>query len=90
MTTRMEDRTLITEIGLALWGPDWKDPMADALKHRQGAVSDWAQGRTPVPAGIWQELREIARLHRLKIADLDQEIVRAYDAAVVLASRDRM
>ena len=51
--------------------------------------ADWARGRTPVPAGIWKELREIVRLHGLKIADLDPEIVRAYDTAVALASRTR-
>jgi hypothetical protein len=55
--------------------------MADALKHPKGIVSDWARGRTPVPASVWKELREIARLQRFKLADLDQEIVRAYDAA---------
>lgn len=85
----MEDRTLITEIGRALWGAAWEGPMADALEAQKGAVSDWARGRAPVPADVWKELREITRLHRLKLADLDPEIVRAYDAAVVLASRDR-
>jgi hypothetical protein len=85
----MDARTLMTEIGLALWGPAWEGPMADALKQHKGTVSDWAQGRTPVPAGVWKELREVTRLHRLKLADLDQEIVRNYDAAVVLASKGR-
>jgi len=85
----MEDRTLILEIGLALWGAAWEGPMADALKQQKGTVADWARGRLPVPAGVWKELREITRLHRLKLADLDQEIVRAYDAAVVRASAPR-
>jgi len=89
MTARMEDHTLIPKVGLVLWGPDWQAPMAAALKHPAGAVSDWARGRTPVPAGIWKELREIVRLHGLKIADLDPEIVRAYDTTVALASRAR-
>ena len=89
MATRMDDRSLITEIGQALWGAAWEGPMADALKRPKGAVSDWARGRTPVPAGVWKELREINRLQRLKLADLDQEIVRNYDAAVALASKDR-
>jgi hypothetical protein len=93
MSTRyyhgMDDHTLIPKIGMMLWGPDWQAPMADALRQPRNTVSDWAHGRMPVPAGIWKDLREITRLHGLKIADLDPEIVRAYDAAVFLASRSR-
>jgi hypothetical protein len=89
MATRMDDRSLMTEIGQALWGSAWEGPMADALKQPKGTVSDWMRGRTPVPASVWTELREINRLHRLKLADLDQEIVRNYDAAVALATKGR-
>jgi hypothetical protein len=89
MRVRMEDHTLIPKIGLMLWGADWQAPMAAALKQPAGAVVDWARGRRTVPAGIWKELREIVRLHGLKIADVDPEIVRAYDAAVALASKVR-
>lgn len=83
----MDDRTLIAEVGLALWGATWQDPMATALKRQKGTVSDWAQGRMPVPADVWKELREVARLHGLKLADLGQEMVRNYDAAVALAAK---
>jgi hypothetical protein len=89
MTARMEDHTLIPKVGLMLWGADWQAPMAAALKQPAGTVADWARGRTPVPASVWKELREIVRLHGLKIADLDPEIVRAYDTAVALASKAR-
>jgi len=89
MTTPMTDHALIPKVGMMLWGPDWQAPMATALKQPAGTVADWARGRTPVPAGIWKELREIVRLHGLKIADLDPEIVRAYDTAVALASKTR-
>jgi hypothetical protein len=47
------------------------------------------RGSRPVPAGIWKELREVVRLRGLKIADLDPEIVRAYDTTVALASKAR-
>jgi hypothetical protein len=30
---------------------------------------------------MWKELREATRLHYLKLADLDSEIVRAFDDA---------
>jgi hypothetical protein len=89
MTARMTDHTLIPKVGMMLWGPDWQAPMAAALKQPVGAVADWARGHRPVPAGIWKELREVVRLHGLKIADLDPEIVRAYDTAIALASKVR-
>jgi hypothetical protein len=89
MTASMEDNMLIHKVGMMLWGAEWQAPMAAALKQPASTVADWARGRTPVPAGIWKELREIVRLHGLKIADLDPEIVRAYDTAVGLASKAR-
>jgi hypothetical protein len=44
-------------------------------------IEAWASGREPVPLEMWKELREATRLHYLKLADLDSEIVRAFDDA---------
>jgi hypothetical protein len=85
----MTDHTLITKVGTTLWGADWQAPMADAMMERETAIVEWASGRKPIPAGFWKELREVARLHALKIADLDPQIVQAYDATVALASKSR-
>ena len=41
-----------------------------------------AKGKSRIPPGIWKDLREIMRLRALTFADLGQEIVREYDAAV--------
>src|SRR5450631_2222408 len=65
----MEDNMLIPKVGMMLWGAEWQAPMAAALKQPASTVADWARGRTPVPAGIWKELREIVRLHGLNIAE---------------------
>ena len=85
----MDDRTLIAELGVALWGVAWKARMADALKQREALISDWADGKATVPAETWKELREVTRLHYLKLADFDPQIVRAYDAAVVREGKGR-
>ena len=85
----MENNMLIPKVGLIVWGPDWQAPMAAALKQPTNTVADWARGGRPVPAGIWKELREVVRLHGLKIADLDPEIVQAYDTTVALAAKAR-
>ena len=65
------DTMLISEVGRALWGPAWKGPMAEAVRHQKSAVADWASGRLPVPAGVWngtaseRELDRYARQRRL-------------------------
>ncbi len=46
----MDDAELIAEVGQALWGPAWKGPMAEAVRHHKNAVGDWASGRLRVPA----------------------------------------
>jgi hypothetical protein len=89
MTDGMTDQVLIAKIGQTVWGSAWQAPMAAALKQQQRTIEDWSSGRTIVPADIWKELREVTRLHYLKLADLDPEIVRAYDAAVQRASAKR-
>jgi hypothetical protein len=38
---------------------------------------------------MWKELREAIRLHYLKLADLDAEIVRAFDDAYQRAMVDK-
>ena len=76
------DNQLIADVGEAIWGPNWQPPLAAALVARPATVADWAAGREQVPADVWKELREIARLHALKLADLGQAMVTSYDAAV--------
>lgn len=82
----MEDKALIGEVGQTIWGPEWQGPMAQALSQPKGTIADWTSGRVAVPADIWKDLREIARLHRLKLADLDPRIVENYDAAMARAA----
>jgi len=77
----MDDRDLIREIGIALWGPDWRDRLASAVRQQASTVSDWENGRVPVPATAWKEIRNVVRQHALKLADLDPLIVASFDAA---------
>ncbi len=85
----MNDEALLAQVGQTVWGPAWQAPMAAALKLNQGALHDWTSGRARVPADVWKALREVARLHMLRIADLDPRIVQAYDEAVARASARR-
>ena len=81
MTNAMTDPALIAKIGQTIWGASWQAPMAAALKQPLRTVEEWSTGRLPVPLEIWKELREAARQQYLKLADLDAEIVRAFDDA---------
>jgi hypothetical protein len=77
----MTDQATIAKIGQTIWGTSWQAPMATALKQPPRTVEDWSTGRLPVPLEMWTELRETARQQYLKLADLDAEIVRAFDDA---------
>jgi hypothetical protein len=79
---RMDDATLLGEVGQALWGPVWKGAMAEAVRHQKSAVSDWASGRMPVPAGVWSELKEIMRRRRHELDNLVRRTQKAHDTAL--------
>ena len=76
------DTMLIAEVGPALWGPAWKGPMAEAVRHQKSAVADWASGRLPVPAGVWSELRKLIRERRHELDSLVPRTEKAHDAAL--------
>jgi hypothetical protein len=77
----MSDSQLIAKIGETVWGASWEAAMATAVRQSRHTIEAWASGREPVPLEMWKELREATRLHYLKLADLDSEIVRAFDDA---------
>ena len=76
------DAALIAEVGQALWGPAWKGPMAEAVRHQKSAIADWASGHLPVPAGVWSELKELLRKRRHDLDRLAPRVQRAHDAAL--------
>jgi hypothetical protein len=76
------DVTLLNDVGQALWGPSWKGPMAEAVRHQKNAVADWAAGRVPVPAGVWSELKELMRRRRHELDVLVPRVQKAHDVAL--------
>jgi hypothetical protein len=77
------DTMLIAEVGQSLWGPAWKGPMAEAVRHQKSAVADWALGRLPVPAGVWSELKKLIRERRHELDRLVPRTEKAHDAALL-------
>jgi hypothetical protein len=76
------DAELIDEVGQALWGPAWKGPMADAVRHQKNVIADWASGHVPVPAGVWSELAVLMRKRRHELDRLGSRVQRAHDTAL--------
>ena len=84
MTNLTTPADLFTRCGKALCGDGirWKEQFAAMLGIRTDTADAMAKGDTRIPPGIWKDLREAMRLRALTFADLGQEIVTAYDAAV--------
>ena len=55
--------------------------MAAALKQPPRTIEDWSSGRARRPPRDVEGAARGARQQYLKLADLDAEIVRAFDAA---------
>jgi hypothetical protein len=76
------DADLIAEVGETLWGPAWKTPLAEAVRHGKNAVADWSSGHQPVPAGVWSELMALMRRRKHELDRLGPRVQRAHDAAL--------
>jgi len=87
---QVNDRDLIREIGLALWGPDWRARFASAVRQQPSTVSNWESGSVPVPAAAWKEIREVVRQHALNLAELDPRIVASFDSAYQREMKNRI
>jgi hypothetical protein len=51
----MDDRTLLVEIGEALYGRNWKTELAADLKVDDRSLRRWIQ-TGEVPTGVWRDL----------------------------------
>ena len=63
-------------------GGQLEGPMAEAVRHQKNAVEDWATGRLPVPAGVWNELKVIMRRRRHELDRLASRVQKAHDIAL--------
>lgn len=81
----MDEAVLIAEIGHALWGEHWQEPMAYAMKRQRKTVRDWRRGHMPVPPGVWSELIAMTQQRHAESGHLYRSLRLAHDEAV---SRD--
>jgi len=55
------DKETLCEVGEALYGPLWQNPLAEALGVGDRTVRYWASGDRAVPAGVWQDIGALCR-----------------------------
>lgn len=59
---------LLEKLGIAAFGKTWKADLADSLPVARPTITDWINGKKPIPVGIWENIERIlkARLMGLK------------------------
>ena len=60
----------LTTIGRALYGERWQSSLARVLGVSDRTVRRWVAGSSPVPDGVWGELRELMRARAGEIRGL--------------------
>ena len=62
------DPAALAESGEAIFGPDWKTPMAEELGVGRRTISRWAAGDFNIPPGIAGELADVAERAASRLA----------------------
>jgi hypothetical protein len=73
ISTRQKAATDLANAGQALFGPDWKAPLAAALMVRTSSIDDMSTGRSRIPPTIWNEIAAFIqdREHQLRVIKVD-------------------
>ena len=69
----MDDRTLLFEIGEALYGQNWKTQVAGELSIDDRSLRRWIQSGE-VPPGVWCELRTLLARRKAAITKLQSHL----------------
>lgn len=66
--------TLFSKIGEALYGPSWRNALADALGVAERTVRRWQDGTSAIPDGIKGELVKLCRKHSAELAKIADQL----------------
>lgn len=70
----MTTPTLLREAGEALYGDRWRVPLAGALDVNERTVRRWEVEQSPIPDGVWIELKSLLAAHGKRVRDLERRI----------------
>lgn len=65
---------LLREVGEALYGPRWHTDLARDLDVADRTVRRWEAGATPVPDGVWADLRGLIVTRGAALRDLAERL----------------
>lgn len=63
----------MARVGMMLYGPHWKLPLADVLDVSTVTMNRWANGKRPIPDTVWKELRSLCTIRGMELAQLAVE-----------------
>lgn len=67
---------LFNKIGEALYGPSWRNALADALGVAERTVRRWQDGTSAIPDGIKGELAKLCRKHSAELSKIADQLER--------------
>jgi hypothetical protein len=65
----------LKDVGEALYGDQWINPLADDLEVSQRTMRRWATGTADIPVGVWEDLLELMRFRREALDDKICQVV---------------
>ncbi len=65
---------LFAKVGEALYGPSWRNALADALGVAERTVRRWQDGTSAIPDGIRGDLEKLCRKHSVDLAKLADQL----------------
>lgn len=67
---------LFSKIGEALYGPSWRNALADALGVAERTVRRWQDGASEIPDGVRADLAKLCRKHSAELAKIADQLER--------------
>ena len=61
---------LLSDAGIAIYGPRWQSEIAVALGVSDRTVRRWVSGDTAPPLGIWSDLIALCKNRKCQISDV--------------------
>ena len=74
---------LLTAVGLALYGEQFKVPLACDLGVTLRTVHRWLNGQYAPPPGVWSDLVSICGERQIELIDLRKALVEAFNVRTI-------
>lgn len=66
----------LQRVGVALFGPSWQTPLANALGVAVRTVQRWAAGASNMPPSVWLDIAKLCRSRGGKLIEWAERLAR--------------